>query len=67
MVCLALSKPQLSAVAACAMAIRELPAADRIDVVVVLAKSLCELRLNVLLFPEDAGDSTRESNQKEGT
>lgn len=47
-----LSEAQLDATAACVLAIRALPPDDRMDVIVVLAKSLIEPRANLLLFPE---------------
>jgi len=48
-----LSEVQVAAVAKCVHVLREVPKADRLEVLVVLCKSLWEERLCYLLFPED--------------
>lgn len=50
---LQLTDAQLEAIASCIIALRLLPADQRMDAVVVLCKMLTELNLNDQFFPDE--------------
>ena len=51
-----MSDAQFEAAAACILALRKLRPEERLDIVALLAKSLCEFRLNDFFYPDDPGE-----------